>query len=284
MSGGHRWGLELILLWSLSLQIYCVQKLCTAFGFTLCFYHVPYSCSIHYILKMWTVKFTLMWEDWTINFWQLQFDDVYSRAVGLNLLFWYFVLEWLIGTWTFLCVCVCVRLHMHACTCMFVCPCAQLPVCKRVHACMCVISACVCVVCVPVHVRCHVHVLVSTWRVCACAISCVGSYLCVDDFIDETILCSFGSNIGFLYGWHRKQLQVAWGKISMVDAEKRLLANALKDTDNQHFVLLSDRWLALKTGVIHDVKKDPSQVRKSSCTLNGKILIYDVMSYDRVKI
>lgn len=40
-------------------------------------------------------------------------------------------------------------------------------------------------------------------------------------------------------GWFH--VQVVWGKISMVDAEKRLLANALKDTDNQHFVLLSDR-------------------------------------------
>lgn len=37
------------------------------------------------------------------------------------------------------------------------------------------------------------------------------------------------------------QLQVEWGKISMVDAERRLLANALKDPDNQQFVLLSDR-------------------------------------------
>lgn len=35
--------------------------------------------------------------------------------------------------------------------------------------------------------------------------------------------------------------QVVWGKISMVDAERRLLANALQDPDNQHFVLLSDR-------------------------------------------
>ncbi|KZV49009.1 hypothetical protein F511_09605 [Dorcoceras hygrometricum] len=33
-----------------------------------------------------------------------------------------------------------------------------------------------------------------------------------------------------------------WGKISMVDAERRLLANALKDPDNQHFVLLSDSF------------------------------------------
>lgn len=36
-------------------------------------------------------------------------------------------------------------------------------------------------------------------------------------------------------------LQVAWGKITMVDAERRLLANALKDPDNLHFVLLSER-------------------------------------------
>jgi hypothetical protein len=36
--------------------------------------------------------------------------------------------------------------------------------------------------------------------------------------------------------------QVSWGKISMVEAERRLLANALLDPDNQHFVLLSDRY------------------------------------------
>lgn len=39
--------------------------------------------------------------------------------------------------------------------------------------------------------------------------------------------------------------KVAWGKISMVDAERRLLANALHDTDNQHFVLLSDSCVPL---------------------------------------
>lgn len=42
-------------------------------------------------------------------------------------------------------------------------------------------------------------------------------------------------------------LQVRWGKISMVDAERRLLANALKDPENQRFVLLSERQLKLKT-------------------------------------
>ncbi|KAI8017365.1 Glycosyltransferase BC10, partial [Camellia lanceoleosa] len=38
---------------------------------------------------------------------------------------------------------------------------------------------------------------------------------------------------------------VVWGKISMVDAERHLLANALKDHDNQHFVLLSDSCVPL---------------------------------------
>ncbi|XP_071742107.1 glycosyltransferase BC10-like [Rutidosis leptorrhynchoides] len=40
--------------------------------------------------------------------------------------------------------------------------------------------------------------------------------------------------------------KVDWGKISMVDAEKRLLANALKDPDNRHFVLLSDSCVPLR--------------------------------------
>ncbi|KAL5974161.1 hypothetical protein ACLOJK_030824 [Asimina triloba] len=40
--------------------------------------------------------------------------------------------------------------------------------------------------------------------------------------------------------------KVVWGKISMVDAEKRLLANALQDADNQHFVLLSDSCVPLQ--------------------------------------
>ncbi|CAI9766014.1 unnamed protein product [Fraxinus pennsylvanica] len=40
--------------------------------------------------------------------------------------------------------------------------------------------------------------------------------------------------------------KVVWGKISMVDAERRLLSNALKDPDNQHFVLLSDSCIPLR--------------------------------------
>ncbi|GMY17770.1 glycosyltransferase BC10-like [Fagus crenata] len=39
--------------------------------------------------------------------------------------------------------------------------------------------------------------------------------------------------------------KVVWGKISMVDAEKRLLAHALIDPDNQQFVLLSDSCVPL---------------------------------------
>ncbi|CAK9172540.1 unnamed protein product [Ilex paraguariensis] len=39
--------------------------------------------------------------------------------------------------------------------------------------------------------------------------------------------------------------KVVWGKISMVDAERRLLTNALKDPDNLHFILLSDSCIPL---------------------------------------
>ncbi|KAJ6854077.1 uncharacterized protein M6B38_100925 [Iris pallida] len=39
--------------------------------------------------------------------------------------------------------------------------------------------------------------------------------------------------------------KVSWGKISMVDAERRLLGNALQDSNNQHFVLLSDSCVPL---------------------------------------
>ncbi|XP_019058143.1 PREDICTED: uncharacterized protein LOC104814660 isoform X2 [Tarenaya hassleriana] len=36
--------------------------------------------------------------------------------------------------------------------------------------------------------------------------------------------------------------EVVWGRISMIDAERRLLASALKDPENQQFVLLSDSF------------------------------------------
>ncbi|CAN7014528.1 unnamed protein product [Brassica rapa subsp. trilocularis] len=41
--------------------------------------------------------------------------------------------------------------------------------------------------------------------------------------------------------------EVTWGRISMVDAEKRLLVSALDDPDNQHFVLLSESCIPLHT-------------------------------------
>ncbi|KAK9017772.1 hypothetical protein V6N11_000776 [Hibiscus sabdariffa] len=39
---------------------------------------------------------------------------------------------------------------------------------------------------------------------------------------------------------------VQWGAFNMVDAEKRLLAYALKDPDNEHFVLLSDSCVPIR--------------------------------------
>ena len=47
--------------------------------------------------------------------------------------------------------------------------------------------------------------------------------------------------IDFAYTDVGNSYQVGWGMISMVDAERRLLAKALEDIDNQQFVLLSDR-------------------------------------------
>ncbi|KAG4944101.1 hypothetical protein JHK85_048747 [Glycine max] len=40
--------------------------------------------------------------------------------------------------------------------------------------------------------------------------------------------------------------KVGWGKISMVEAERRLLAHALLDPDNQHFVLLSESCIPVR--------------------------------------
>jgi hypothetical protein len=53
-------------------------------------------------------------------------------------------------------------------------------------------------------------------------------------------------------------MQVEWGTISMIDAEKRLLANALEDPDNQFFVLLSDRFGFLIMGYFFFKKKKKS--------------------------
>lgn len=39
--------------------------------------------------------------------------------------------------------------------------------------------------------------------------------------------------------------QVEWGSVTLVDAERRLLANALLDFSNERFVLLSDSCIPL---------------------------------------
>jgi hypothetical protein len=41
--------------------------------------------------------------------------------------------------------------------------------------------------------------------------------------------------------------EVVWGRISMIDAERRLLTNALRDPENQQFVLLSDSCVPLRS-------------------------------------
>ncbi|KAF3484580.1 hypothetical protein F2Q69_00054933 [Brassica cretica] len=40
---------------------------------------------------------------------------------------------------------------------------------------------------------------------------------------------------------------VVWGRISMIDAERRLLTSALRDPENQQFVLLSDSCVPLRS-------------------------------------
>ncbi|XP_074299669.1 glycosyltransferase BC10 [Silene latifolia] len=47
------------------------------------------------------------------------------------------------------------------------------------------------------------------------------------------------------YGRRIPSKEVQWGSISMIDAEKRLLANALLDFSNQRFVLLSESCIPL---------------------------------------
>ncbi|GAB2210809.1 hypothetical protein Droror1_Dr00016093 [Drosera rotundifolia] len=47
------------------------------------------------------------------------------------------------------------------------------------------------------------------------------------------------------YGRHIPSQLVLWGTISMIDAERRLLANALLDPSNQRFVLLSESCIPI---------------------------------------
>lgn len=54
------------------------------------------------------------------------------------------------------------------------------------------------------------------------------------------------TNIVFMYSSFSPSLQpVYWGTASMIDAERRLLANALLDFSNQRFVLLSESCIPL---------------------------------------
>ncbi|KAG6427357.1 hypothetical protein SASPL_111599 [Salvia splendens] len=82
------------------------------------------------------------------------------------------------------------------------------------------------------------------------------SRVVIKDLLSRPPVISLNPKIAFLFLtpgalpfeklWD-KFFQVEWGKISMVDAERRLLANALKDPDNQQFVLLSDSCIPLRS-------------------------------------
>uniref|UniRef100_A0A2N9IP17 Uncharacterized protein n=1 Tax=Fagus sylvatica TaxID=28930 RepID=A0A2N9IP17_FAGSY len=82
----------------------------------------------------------------------------------------------------------------------------------------------------------------------------LASHVVIRDILNTPPVQSPNSKIAFMFLspgslpfeklWD-KFFQVIWGKISMVDAERRLLANALQDLDNQHFVLLSDSCVPL---------------------------------------
>eukprot|EP00256_Glycine_max_P057559 XP_014625424.1 uncharacterized protein LOC100784132 isoform X2 [Glycine max] len=82
----------------------------------------------------------------------------------------------------------------------------------------------------------------------------IASRVVIKDILNSPAVVSKNSKIAFMFLspgslpferlWD-KFFQVIWGKISMVDAERRLLANALQDTDNQQFVLLSDSCVPL---------------------------------------
>ncbi|KAI9097641.1 hypothetical protein K1719_025412 [Acacia pycnantha] len=50
----------------------------------------------------------------------------------------------------------------------------------------------------------------------------------------------------YFVGREIRSKPVGWGSISTVEAERRLLANALLDPDNQHFVLLSDSCIPVR--------------------------------------
>ncbi|OAY68616.1 hypothetical protein ACMD2_26204, partial [Ananas comosus] len=66
----------------------------------------------------------------------------------------------------------------------------------------------------------------------------IASRVVIKDILAMPSVPSKNQKIAFIPGDCSEEVE--WGKISMIDAERRLLANALQDPDNQHFVLLSD--------------------------------------------
>ncbi|TQD92453.1 hypothetical protein C1H46_022014 [Malus baccata] len=73
--------------------------------------------------------------------------------------------------------------------------------------------------------------------------------------------------------FHERSQEVEWGKVSLIEAVRGLLANALLDISNQHFVLLSETCIPLynfstvysylinSTRTFVEVFDDPSSVR-----------------------
>ncbi|XP_074310312.1 glycosyltransferase BC10-like [Silene latifolia] len=58
------------------------------------------------------------------------------------------------------------------------------------------------------------------------------------------------SRSSVFYSRQIRSQEVEWGKMSMCDAERRLLANAMLDLSNEHFVLLSEACIPLRNFTI----------------------------------
>ncbi|KAL4303255.1 hypothetical protein GQ457_10G022200 [Hibiscus cannabinus] len=62
---------------------------------------------------------------------------------------------------------------------------------------------------------------------------------------DPSFDASSESNSSVFYGRRIPSKEVEWGKVNMIEAERRLFANALLDFSNQRFVLLSESCIPL---------------------------------------
>ncbi|KAK1372042.1 glycosyltransferase BC10-like [Heracleum sosnowskyi] len=66
--------------------------------------------------------------------------------------------------------------------------------------------------------------------------------------------------------------KVEWGKFNMIEAEKRLLANALLDTSNQRFVLLSESCIPLfNFSTVYSYLMNSTQTFLESYDLPGRV-------------